>query len=302
MVAARSTRAGSASEAPAGRRRCPEWRKSGGALRDAAHAHRLHQIAGFPRRHALDPDDGDQRALGRLPRLQKAGEPTAAPQFRNLRLERTEPGLQIPLTVAVAMRGAAVAPLVATGATSPSTSNSISRCSTASASSFRKSPPPRFCSRSSNGIISSVIVFISGRSSSVSNSTLPKRRDDRPLPPRSRRLRLSRSSARRLRSEIPHHPSGRYLDRPSAGEWRLGAAEDGRTAATASQQPRRVGALETGSTGLGGQISWSSNELRRTRRPSRIIRTTKGCGRRLMFACACVQIILEAGSRNGGLA
>lgn len=89
------------------------------ALRDAAHAHRPHQIVDFPRRGALDPgllNDGNQRALGRLPRLQEAREVTAAPQLRNLQLERAEPGLQIPLTVAVAMRGALTAALVATGA------------------------------------------------------------------------------------------------------------------------------------------------------------------------------------------
>lgn len=76
------------------------------ALRDAAHAERLHQVVDRARRDAVDVgllDDGGQRFLRHAPRLEEAGEVGAAAQLRDSQLDRAGPRLPVPVAIAVAL-------------------------------------------------------------------------------------------------------------------------------------------------------------------------------------------------------
>jgi hypothetical protein len=55
-------------------------------------------------------------------------------------------------------------------------------------SSFKKSPPPFFCKRCKNAMLSSVIVLSFGSQIDLAKPILPKRRDDRPVTVRPRGL------------------------------------------------------------------------------------------------------------------
>jgi hypothetical protein len=77
------------------------------ALRDAAHAERLHKIVDRARRDALDVGllhHRGQRLLGEPPRLEEAREVRALAQLRDAQLDGPGPGLPDPVAVAVALR------------------------------------------------------------------------------------------------------------------------------------------------------------------------------------------------------
>ncbi|MNS49459.1 hypothetical protein D3C72_820670 [compost metagenome] len=76
-------------------------------LRTVLHAQGQQQVLDLAGAHALDVcllDDGQQRSLGTLARLQEAGEVAALAQLRNEQLDAAEPGVEAALPVAVAAR------------------------------------------------------------------------------------------------------------------------------------------------------------------------------------------------------
>ena len=90
-----------------------------GGLRDPAHAHRLDEVVDLARRDAGDPsllDDGHQRLLDGLSRLQEPWEVGAGPELGDLEAQRPEPRLQRPVAGAVAPGRAVAGALVAPGA------------------------------------------------------------------------------------------------------------------------------------------------------------------------------------------
>src|SRR5438067_13597612 len=143
-------------------------------LADPRQPHRLHQIIDPARRHAADPgllDHRDQRLLRALAGFQKRREIAAVPQLRDAQLQRSQAGVEGSVAITVAPGRALAAALVAPSADHPSTSFSISNCSTASATLRRKSPSPAFSSSSANTNLSSVIG--SSRASGRSLATPP---------------------------------------------------------------------------------------------------------------------------------
>ena len=87
-------------------------------LRDAAHAHGLHQVVDLARGHPGDPgllDHRDQRLLHRLAGLEEAREVRAGPELRDPKVQRSQPGLERPVAVAVAPGGSLGRALVAPG-------------------------------------------------------------------------------------------------------------------------------------------------------------------------------------------
>lgn len=88
------------------------------ALRDATEAHGLHELIHPAGRDAADPsllDDSDERLLRRPPRFEKPGEVRSLPQLRHAQVQRSEPGVERPVAVAVAPGRAALGALVAPG-------------------------------------------------------------------------------------------------------------------------------------------------------------------------------------------
>ena len=75
-------------------------------LRDAGKPHRLHQLLDPAGRDAADPgflDHRDQRLLARPARLQERREVRALAQLRDAQLERSEPRVEAPVAIAVAV-------------------------------------------------------------------------------------------------------------------------------------------------------------------------------------------------------
>src|SRR3954452_14842185 len=170
------------------------------ALRDAAQAHGLDEVVDLARRDALDPgllDDRHERLLGGLARLQEAREVAALTQLGDSQSQAAEPGVEPALAVAVAVRDTALAALVPGRAREAS--NSIRRCSTVWASSFRKSLPPLFCMSSRSAIFSSVIVSSPVRLQVFQPDLPPRCAMTTPSSATGGGLRYMRSSARRLR-------------------------------------------------------------------------------------------------------
>lgn len=87
-------------------------------FRDAPVPNGLHQFIDLAGRDAVDPgllDDGDQRLLHRLPRLQEAGEVGSAAHLRDFQVQRAQPGVERPVSVAIAPGLPGLAALVAPG-------------------------------------------------------------------------------------------------------------------------------------------------------------------------------------------
>jgi hypothetical protein len=95
---------------------------------------------------------GDNSAREPWAWLQDGREVRALPQFWDAQTQRTEPGIESAVAITVAVGEPIAAAFMPAGADQPSTSASISICSTAVATARRKSLSPFFCSGSTSAI------------------------------------------------------------------------------------------------------------------------------------------------------
>jgi hypothetical protein len=113
----------------------------------------------------VDPgflNDGDERPLGRLARLEEGREVGALAQLRDPQVERAEPGLQRPVAVAVAPGRPPGAALVPAGADHPVHLELHQPLQHQLGHLLQEIAGATLCSSSSSAIFSSVIVFLSG--------------------------------------------------------------------------------------------------------------------------------------------
>ena len=179
-----------------------------GALGDPGQPHRLHQVVDAPGRDAADPgflDHRHQGLLRRLPGLEEGREVAALPQLGDAQLQAAQPGVErrgpgsrCGRSCASPDRSCRPAPI------RPSTSVSISSCTTASATLRRKSPSPAFASSSASGSLSSVIGSsrLQGEASQLHLSQ-PIRWPPPPTPSRAPNFHHSRGRYRSSRGGRP---------------------------------------------------------------------------------------------------